>query len=71
MTIVGIFIFIGGIFINEILLMLQGITAITYEMIPYGNEMLLAIAIIMFVGLVIMNLGQIHQVEHPILVQEW
>lgn len=69
MTIVGIFIFIGGIFINEILLMLQGITAITYEMIPYGNEMLLAIAIIMFVGLVIMNLGQIHQVEHPILVQ--
>jgi hypothetical protein len=38
-------------------------------MIPYGNEMLLAIAIIMFVGLVIMNLGQIHQVEHPILVQ--
>lgn len=54
----GTFIFTGGIIINEILLMTQGVTALSYFSIPYMNEGLLATAIIMFSGLLILLIGQ-------------
>ncbi len=52
----GIFIFIGGIILNEIALMIQGISAMGYIAVPYINEALLGIAFVMFSGLLIMNL---------------
>ena len=53
---VGIWIFIAGIFTNEILLMAQGLGAIKYEVVPFVNELLLVAACIMFAGLLILNI---------------
>lgn len=52
--IIGIFIFVSGIIINELLLMVQGVAALTYTGTPYINELLLATAIILFSGILIM-----------------
>lgn len=54
----GTLIFTGGIIINEILLMTQGVTALSYISLPYINEALLTAAIIMFAGLLILLIGQ-------------
>jgi len=51
----GLFIFIAGIIINELFLMIQGIAALGYIGIPFINESLLYTAIIMFSGILIMN----------------
>ncbi|MGN6355459.1 MAG: hypothetical protein ACTHLB_18870 [Parafilimonas sp.] len=51
----GVWIFIAGIILNEALLMLQGLDAITYTGVPYINEMLLGAAIVMFTGILILN----------------
>jgi hypothetical protein len=54
----GIFIFTAGIILNEILLMLQGISDLNYIPIPYGNALLLIIAAIMFLGLCLLTISQ-------------
>ncbi|MEO6252308.1 MAG: hypothetical protein ABIO79_03350 [Ferruginibacter sp.] len=46
----GIFIFAGGVIVNEALLMTQGIAAISYNTLPFINEMLLGTALILFSG---------------------
>jgi hypothetical protein len=51
----GVWIFISGIMINEVLLMLQGVTGLSYNTIPYMNELLFITAIIMFAGLLLLN----------------
>ena len=51
----GLILFINGIIINEILLMLQGIYAMTYNNIASVNYLLLGAAIIMFTGLIFIN----------------
>jgi len=56
-TALGIWIFISGIFLNEILLMLQGLGGIKYIAIPFVNELLLVIACIMFVGITLLNIS--------------
>lgn len=53
----GIAIFVAGIFLNELLLMTQGVTAITGLMIPYLNEGLLLAALVLFVGLLLFNIS--------------
>lgn len=55
----GIIIFTSGIIINEILLMTQGITSIEYNPVPYINECLLAAALILFTGILLMNYGNL------------
>jgi len=57
-TILGILIFVSGIIINEILLMIQGVSALNYESVPHTNEMLLLAAIIMFSGLLLVLFAQ-------------
>lgn len=52
----GVLIFTGGVILNEALLMLQGVTAIGYIVVPYCNEALLGAAMIMFTGLLLINL---------------
>ncbi len=52
----GIWIFISGIIINEMLLMLQGITGLSYITIPFMNELLLSAAILMFSGIIVFNM---------------
>lgn len=51
----GLIIFVSGIILNEIMLMLQGVTGLTYVSIPYINEALLFCALIMMSGLVMIN----------------
>ena len=53
----GISVFIIGIFINEIILMFQGVNALRYESLPYSNEALMGAALIMFTGLFILNIS--------------
>ncbi len=53
----GIAIFVGGIFLNELLLMTQGLTAITGMLIPYLNEALLFAALVLFIGLLLFNIS--------------
>lgn len=50
----GIFIFVAGVIINELLLMIQGIAALSYTGIPHINEMLLGAALILLLGIFLM-----------------
>jgi hypothetical protein len=54
----GAGIFAGGIIINEIFLMAQGVAALSYISIPFINQALLITAGIMFTGLLVLVLGQ-------------
>jgi hypothetical protein len=53
----GILVFVAGIVINETLLMIQGISDMNYQPVPFINQLLLA-ALILFTGLLFVNLGQ-------------
>lgn len=53
----AIWIFVAGIFLNEIFLLAEGLGAITYNPVPYVNQWLLAAACIMFAGLLLLNLS--------------
>lgn len=57
-TYAGIIIFTAGIILNEIVLMLQGITYLNYINLPYTNEMLLVVSVIMLLGIFILNYSQ-------------
>lgn len=51
----GLIIFIIGVIANELMLCLEGITAINYGSIAYGNTILFFIGTAMFFGLLIFN----------------
>lgn len=53
----GMIIFIAGIILNEIALMLQGLAAMSYNVIPFINEGLFVITVIMLAGTVLLNGG--------------
>jgi len=57
-TSAGIFIFTVGIILNEVVLMIQGISNLNYTYIPNTNEALLLIGIIMFAGILLVNISQ-------------
>jgi hypothetical protein len=66
-SIAGIIIFSTGIFLNEILLMIQGVSDLTYHGVPYINELLLIAAIVLFTGIATVNYGQLflkHDQDH-------
>lgn len=50
--------FVAGIIVNELLLMTQGIAAMTYTPLPYINELLLGAALLMFTGIFLINISQ-------------
>jgi len=54
----GVWLFITGVLLNEIILMLQGIAAISYSDIPFSNYMLLTTALIIFSGLLLIVAAQ-------------
>ena len=53
----GIVIFIVGIIANEIALMLQGLSAMRYKLLPFINEILFAITALMLIGTCIINIA--------------
>ena len=53
----GVAVFVAGILLNEILLMVQGIADLGYQGIPFINPLLLAAAVVLFAGILIINYG--------------
>lgn len=53
----GLVIFVGGIVLQELLLLIQGVMAINYTGIPFINEALFVSALVMFLGICMLNLG--------------
>ena len=49
----GLWLFVSAMFLNELVLMSQGLAAIFYKPFPYSNELLLVAALGMFSGLVL------------------
>jgi hypothetical protein len=50
-------IFTAGVILNELLLMIQGVAAMTYTLVPGINELLLLTAFILFSGMLWLNFG--------------
>ncbi len=55
----GVFIFTAGIILNEVILTILGVSNLYYSNVPYTNEMLLVIALIMFIALSLLIISQI------------
>lgn len=53
----GMILFVLGIIVNETALMIQGVFAIGYHMVPYINEIIFAITVLMFLGVLLFNIG--------------
>ncbi|MBK8610722.1 MAG: hypothetical protein IPL84_12480 [Chitinophagaceae bacterium] len=62
-SVTGVIIFAGAVMLNEILLMVQGVAAITYTSIPFINEMLLGAALLLFTGALLMSLTKINNLQ--------
>ena len=56
----GVLIFACGVILNEILLMVQGVAAISYNTLPFINEMLLGTALILFTGTLLLTFTKIN-----------
>ncbi|MBF6608706.1 MAG: hypothetical protein ITG00_08200 [Flavobacterium sp.] len=50
----SLLIFSIGVFLNELVLAIQGIAAFSYTLIPYANEMLFVVAVILFLGSILL-----------------
>lgn len=57
LTVIGLFGFVGAVYINELLLGTQGIAALDYIQIPFINEQLFGIALLIVVALGIIVAG--------------
>jgi hypothetical protein len=62
-SVTGVFIFAAAVILNEVLLMVQGVAAITYTSIPFINEMLLGTALLLFTGALLMALTKINHLQ--------
>lgn len=55
----GVILFVIGIIINEVLLMIQGVSDLAFIEVPFINELLFITALILFTGLLMLNIGLI------------
>lgn len=58
-AVAGIVVFVFGILYNEILLLIQGISAMQYEYVKHTNELLLSAATVMFCGILTLVISQV------------
>lgn len=58
----GLFVF--GVFLNEFILMIQGIASFSYNLIPYANEALFGAAVLMFLSILALFIFQLKK-KHP------
>lgn len=63
LTIIGILGFIIGVFINELVLAVQGIASFSYTVVPYVNEILFGVAIFIMGSLLLLNISQFLKTE--------
>jgi hypothetical protein len=59
----GVKIFVAGIILNEVFLMIQGMADLDYDSVPYINEALLLAALVLFFGLLLMNVGSKNRIK--------
>lgn len=57
-TIAGLIIITFGVFLNEFVLLIQGVAAFSYTAIPYVNEILLAVAATILAGVIVLLASQ-------------
>lgn len=62
-TRMSLILFVTGVFLNEIVLAVQGIASFSYTVIPYVNLMLFVITIGMFSGIALLNFFSIKNVN--------
>lgn len=61
----GIILFSVGVFLNELVLAVQGIASFSYTMIPFVNELLFAIAVLLVLGIGITAFYSVKKVKIP------
>ncbi len=59
LTVGAILIFTVGIFLNELLLLIQGVASFSYTLIPFANELLFVIAVILLLGSLILFISNL------------
>jgi hypothetical protein len=64
----GILLFSFGVLLNEIVLAIQGLASLSYTRIPYVNEILFAIAIVLFIGIGFISYFSIKKVKNKPLL---
>lgn len=62
-TKMGIVMFVVGVILMEGALMVQGVFAIDYHIVPYINEIILAFTVLIFAGLLVLNVGLLRKRE--------
>lgn len=60
----GVILFSIGVFLNEIILAIQGIASFSYTMIPWINELLLLVAIVLVTGIAITTFFSLKKVKN-------
>ncbi|WP_291102770.1 MULTISPECIES: hypothetical protein [unclassified Flavobacterium] len=60
----GVLLFSIGVLLNEIVLAVQGMASLSYTMIPYINEILFAVAIVLFIGIGLTTYFSIKKVKN-------
>lgn len=55
----SIYLFTTGILLNEFVLLIQGVASFSYTLIPFGNEMLFAISLILVTSTLLFFLGSL------------
>ena len=60
-TVIGLWVFIGGVFLNELVLAIQGIASFGYVSIPHANGFLFGISLILWSGALLLMLSQIQK----------
>lgn len=58
LTTIALLIFITGVYLNEIVLGIQGIASFSYTLVPYVNQILFFIALLILTGLVLLLTSQ-------------
>lgn len=64
-VVIGISIFVAGVIINELLLMIQGVAAMAYRVVPHIQIMLFGAAIILMIGLGTLFIGSLKSKQAP------
>jgi len=66
-TIAGLAIIAAGVFLNEFVLLVQGVAAFSYTSIPYVNEILLGVAFTIMMGILVLLFSQFSKNDNAVL----
>lgn len=57
-TMLGFMLFVVGVYSNELFLAIQGIASFSYTLVPYINESLFGVSVLIFLGLLLLLINQ-------------